>query len=373
MPLEEGDSKSPRGGAVGAKKSLPIDKGDQEIVGYGSDGRLVIKSQLLERSESAFSLEKSLLHKCDSLRVRNDLIDTGIYLMSYWILEYIMISKSITSIRLDLIPYLVHWQFQCDDDVLNHDQFGDAIRNRTRPLNVVEKVTPNSSLIDYFDDLIKSRPRVSEEVYLTNISIAKSTELRRQQSFSLLDRVPTTSSGLSSDLIKCYTKIIDHSNIHTLPSYVSNATTTTGNVIMQRVSNLQAYMNLNKDIMSCVQNNTANIPGWPNIVGYQRDKLSVIGTHCEFGDRVLVKQCCIGNNSKISTKSKINNCVIFSNVTVGENCTIQNSIICSDAIIENNCNINDCYIGASARVPPGTKVKGETITPPRADEDFAFE
>lgn len=158
MPLEEGDAKSSRGNTT-AKKSLPIDKEDQEIIGYGSDGRLVVKSQLIERSESTFSLEKSLLHKCDSLRVRNDLIDTGIYFMSYWILEYIMKSKSITSIRLDLIPYLVNWQFQCDDDVLNHDQFGDAIKNRIRPLNVIEKVTPNSSLIDYFDDLIKSRPR----------------------------------------------------------------------------------------------------------------------------------------------------------------------------------------------------------------------
>lgn len=374
MPLEEGDAKSSRGNTT-AKKSLPIDKEDQEIIGYGSDGRLVVKSQLIERSESTFSLEKSLLHKCDSLRVRNDLIDTGIYFMSYWILEYIMKSKSITSIRLDLIPYLVNWQFQCDDDVLNHDQFGDAIKNRIRPLNVIEKVTPNSSLIDYFDDLIKSRPRVSEGVYLANVSIAKSTELTRQLSLSLLDRTQSAvpaSTGISSDLIKCYTKIIDHQNSITLPSYAS-AATTSSNIIMQRVSNLKAYWNLTKDIMTYIQNNTTTPASWPSIIGYQRDKLSVVGTHCEIGDKVTIKQCCIGNNSKINSKSKINNCVIFGNVTIGENCTIQNSVICSNAIIENNCNINDCYIGANAKVVSGTKVKGETITPPRADEDFAFE
>ncbi len=142
---------------------------------------------------------------------------------------------------------------------------------------------------------------------------------------------------------------------------------------MQRVSNLKAYWNLTKDIMTYIQNNTTTPASWPSIIGYQRDKLSVVGTHCEIGDKVTIKQCCIGNNSKINSKSKINNCVIFGNVTIGENCTIQNSVICSNAIIENNCNINDCYIGANAKVVSGTKVKGETITPPRADEDFAFE
>ena len=44
----------------------------------------------------------------------------------------------------------------------------------------------------------------------------------------------------------------------------------------------------------------------------------MIGESCELGDKVTVKQSCIGKGCQIGAKSKLNNCVVMDYAIIGE-------------------------------------------------------
>lgn len=46
--------------------------------------------------------------------------------------------------------------------------------------------------------------------------------------------------------------------------------------------------------------------------------MCVIGESCELGDKVTVKQSCIGKGCQIGAKSKLNNCVVMDYTIIGE-------------------------------------------------------
>ena len=52
---------------------------------------------------------------------------------------------------------------------------------------------------------------------------------------------------------------------------------------------------------------------------YNRKELTLYGaSSVELGAKILVKQCSIGNFTKIGAKSKLNNCIVMDGVTIGE-------------------------------------------------------
>jgi hypothetical protein len=118
---------------------------DQEYIGISEDGRVVIKTSTLE-IEDMITISKPLLHRCSSnLTLRNDLIDLGIYIMSYWVIEFLNSNKRISSLKSDLIPYLIKRQFQPYDYLLS---VIPALEHRSRPLKTIESwlVETNQSL-----------------------------------------------------------------------------------------------------------------------------------------------------------------------------------------------------------------------------------
>lgn len=52
--------------------------------------------------------------------------------------------------------------------------------------------------------------------------------------------------------------------------------------------------------------------------GYSKKEMSVIGEKCEMGEKVTMKQCCVGNSVKVGTKTKLNSCVVMNDVVVGD-------------------------------------------------------
>jgi len=56
-------------------------------------------------------------------------------------------------------------------------------------------------------------------------------------------------------------------------------------------------------------------------------------------------------------------CLLLLLIAAGRiSCTIQNSVVCAGATIESNCNLNECYIGSSARILAGSRMKSETVS-----------
>ncbi len=223
-----------------------IDEEDQEYIGTDEDGRVMFKVSALEL-EGSVSLNKPLLHRCSGqFTLRNNASDAGVYVMSHWIMELIMNSKRLTSIRTDLVPYLVSLQFQ-PEATLRRDVPG--LEQRYRPLNAMESWLTDS-LTSFQHG--KGFTELSEHI-MQMVSSPSAPILQRMDSGNAVDE-SFASTGLnastaqsrqyqgSRDAIRCYSVFVDVSGSVTepLPSGVISAS------ICRRITNLQTYMNINR-------------------------------------------------------------------------------------------------------------------------------
>jgi hypothetical protein len=278
-------NKKVKGGTSGGKsassilKPTKIDEEDQEYIGICDDGRVMVKIPALEiDDESHLTFSKALIHKsCGNgsggkLRFRCDLIDTGVYCMSFWILEFLAKSKNISTIRTDLIPYLVQRQHQNSSYLHQHIP---GMEHRRRGLQVLEpwlvktRAVKESFLMPALDfsappstpsSLLPSATSSQEAVnrvsnvtematscFLSPIGIVPSTQTTSsipsssgddsvtQQSASQSQSNRVEAGGEGEDLLRCFAVLIES------PPDLSPYP-----VICQRVTNFQAYMNLNR-------------------------------------------------------------------------------------------------------------------------------
>ena len=199
IPFEEAEKK-------GGPKNIVIDEEDQEYIGVSPDGRVLLKTSMLDLDNS-FRLSKHLLDRSPSLVVRTDLLDMGVYVMSKWILELLRDKPKFSSVRMDLIPYLIERQFQ--------------------PRSYLEKNLPSlihrKRYLDAIEPWLISQTQTGSRRQDLVTVLAKSI-LNAQD-----DAAETPSNA--EDLLRCFSLVQESSPV---PS------------IIHRLMNIHSYMHLNK-------------------------------------------------------------------------------------------------------------------------------
>jgi hypothetical protein len=290
--LKSGTSSGSGGKATAAvAKPTKIDEEDQEYIGVCDDGRVMVKIPALEiDDESHLNFSKALVHKsCGNgsggkLRFRCDLIDTGVYCMSFWILEFLAKSKNISTIRTDLVPYLVQRQHQSWSYLCQHVP---GLEHRRRGLQVLEpwlvqtRATNESFLMPALalnapstlkcplpsaagktsnDSPASNVAEMAASCFLSPIvptmkpsssnTSSNENDSVTMQSFTQSQCTRNEAASGPEDFLRCYAVLIES------PPELSPYP-----VICQRVTNFQAYMSLNRyvfdDIVdsSCVHSN----------------------------------------------------------------------------------------------------------------------
>uniref|UniRef100_A0A8C5RV43 Eukaryotic translation initiation factor 2B subunit gamma n=1 Tax=Laticauda laticaudata TaxID=8630 RepID=A0A8C5RV43_LATLA len=74
---------------------------------------------------------------------------------------------------------------------------------------------------------------------------------------------------------------------------------------------------------------------------------SIVGASSQIGEKTSVKRSVIGTSCLIKDKAKITNCIIMNSVRIEEGCSIQNCVVCHHAVIEKGSDLKDCLIGNS--------------------------
>ena len=96
----------------GGPKKIQVEEDEQEFTCLSSTGRLLMKASVAE-VEKVLAVHKSFLYKSDGkLKLRTDLVDSGLYVFSRWIIDLLLENPTLTSVRTELIPYLLQRQFQ---------------------------------------------------------------------------------------------------------------------------------------------------------------------------------------------------------------------------------------------------------------------
>ena len=235
------------------------DEVDEEFIGICDDGRVMMKTPALEIDE-AIELSKPLLHHAPTFSLRQDLIDLGIYLMSHWVLEFLMSNHKITSIRTDLVPYLINRQHQPVEYLMEHMP---ALQHRNRPLRAIEPWIMNSDpaitgASQSWSDgtgCVEDKGQAVLDAWFSEDSEAPS---RLHGDSPVPPTATTTTSACKTrppgsgpagaagkfpgggDLLRCYALVYDPPARTEVAGAVSNVT------ILTRVLNIAGYLNLNK-------------------------------------------------------------------------------------------------------------------------------
>eukprot|EP01038_Epipyxis_sp_PR26KG_P017546 gene17546-24348_t len=255
-----------------------IEQVDQEYIAITNDGRIVMKTPTLEIDEFV-TLSKGLLHRCSNLNLRNDIIDLGIYVMSFWVLEFLNENANkFSSIRSDLIPYLINRQFQNASYLLNTIP---ALEHRNRPMNAIESWLvnpPNTHGYNTFKEL-------SDQIKLLNENKPESDSQ---------DHLDLDFSNDKTDLLRCFGVVYDTESMKEKDA--SASTMSAAGAVLMRLMNVQGYLNINRDL-PVLSGGTRSVP-WSRVNGYQKKEMSTIGESCDISTKsVTIKQCSIGNNT----------------------------------------------------------------------------
>lgn len=95
----------------GGQRKVYIDEDDREYIGMYGNGRVVLKLPVAE-AETSLDLKRAFLNKAHSLIVRSDLLDSGIYILSKWIIDLLLQQTNILHVRSELLPFLIKHQYQ---------------------------------------------------------------------------------------------------------------------------------------------------------------------------------------------------------------------------------------------------------------------
>ena len=99
----------------GGPKKIQVEEDEREFTCLSSTGRLLMKAPAAE-AEKVWAVHKSLLYKSDgTLKLRTDLVDSGLYVFSRWVIDLLLENMTLTSVRTELIPYLLQRQFQSQE------------------------------------------------------------------------------------------------------------------------------------------------------------------------------------------------------------------------------------------------------------------
>ncbi|KAJ5497293.1 hypothetical protein N7463_009280 [Penicillium fimorum] len=89
----------------------------------------------------------------------------------------------------------------------------------------------------------------------------------------------------------------------------------------------------------------------------------LLGSNVIVESRSVIKESCIGPNSKICSGARITRCVILDNVIVGKSCVLTGCVVGSCSYIGNGSVLRDCEVQECNVIPEQTEAKNEKFMP----------
>ncbi|VWU50967.1 translation initiation factor eIF-2B subunit gamma, putative [Hepatocystis sp. ex Piliocolobus tephrosceles] len=269
-----------------------------------------IKDSLSIKQNGKLKINKINLQYHKNFILKTDLIDSHVYIFKNYVLDIMEKKTNFTSIKYDLIPYLVN------------------IQN-----------TPKAA--EFY-----SKSEFKFNMYKTLIN--EYEEREGIPEFTNMDR-----ELCGSDV---YNENVEHVVCYIQPKI---------NGFCQRINNIQNFFMAN--LLFCVM----RIDQLKNVVPayfyfLPSDKHisyrdCIISSEFEHEDNIRLKKSVLGTNVKIKKNSFVSKSVFMDNITINENCHIYNSIICDNVVIEDNCKLIDCIVRKNNVIEKNSSFEKETL------------
>ncbi|XP_030062830.1 translation initiation factor eIF2B subunit gamma [Microcaecilia unicolor] len=300
----------------GQKGKKPVEQRD--FIGVDVTGQRLLFMANEADLDNELVLKKSILQKHPRIHVKTSLLDAHLYCLRKYVVDFLAENKSITSLRSELIPYLVRKQFSA----------------------------PASSEQDQED---KEKKQKDEEKTSLDIQsyLKKDQLLTEVQAKSCWnDHRGDMSEAYHGGKLRCYVHILEEG-------------------ICYRVNTLATYIEANRQVPKLL---SALCPEEPllhpsaqitdrNLVGSD----CVIGSSTQVGEKTSVSASVIGSACVLKENVRIAKCVVMNSVIIEEGCSIHRSVICNSAWIKKGAHIENCLIGNGQHVEAKSKHVNEVI------------
>ncbi|XP_066582702.1 translation initiation factor eIF2B subunit gamma [Prorops nasuta] len=273
---------------------------ETDLIGIDNETDRLVFLASASDFEETIKISRNLMRKHVAFTIHSKLMDAHLYIIRKWVLDFLVYNKSFSTLKGELLPYIVKKQFskslqQMIDDkntsLMNIDIKNDVYRFATEePLD--ELARKLSGYIDHNTDM--------ENVYC-------------------------------NDIIRCYAHVVKGKfglRVNTIQMY---------NLANIKVSNW--FGNI------ASENKIPEISPKATIKCTQMEACRV-AANTFIDAKTSIKESHIGPNTTIEQKTRISQSIIMENVTIKERCVIQNCILCNGCIIEEGTQLKDCLVGA---------------------------
>lgn len=251
-------------------------------------------------------LSQSFLHRFPNVTFSQNLQDGHLYIFSKWVVDVLVAKETISSVKHQLVPYLVMSQRM----------------NKKRDSENIIAGIPQSQ--------IESAQKPAYEM--------------------------SHSSYNPNDLIRCFAYIA--------PSSPAQAKNVTPGIFVKRCQSLVSYLEVNRSVAE------GEVPPFKIQTDHlKKESHVIVGSDCAVGvgveyekdQQTTLKRCNVGNHCKIGKNVKLIESVIMDHVTIGAGCTIKNSIVCANATIGPKISLTNCQVGHSYDLTERGDYKGDTF------------
>uniref|UniRef100_A0A8C4S9M0 Translation initiation factor eIF2B subunit gamma n=1 Tax=Erpetoichthys calabaricus TaxID=27687 RepID=A0A8C4S9M0_ERPCA len=298
-------------GQKGKKKT-----GEQrDFVGVDSSGKRLLFMANEADLEEELVIKKKVMNKHPRIHIKTGLVDAHLYCLKKSVVDFLVDNKSITSIRGELIPFLVRKQFTVSS-------------------------TPQKAKEESDQDKKKKLQKTPVEICISSKD-EELIELAREKS-CWNDHRGDMSDAYHSGKLRCYVHVMEDGmcyRVNTLPAYIE--------------ANRQAPKLYSEE--PCIH---------PSAIISERSTVgsdSIIAANCQISEKSSIKRSTVGYSTSVKEKVKISSSIIMNNVVIEEGCNIQGSVICSSAVIGRGSDIKYCLVGSGQRIEAEAERNNEVI------------
>mmetsp|Transcript_16739 Transcript_16739/g.43438 ORF Transcript_16739/g.43438 Transcript_16739/m.43438 type:complete len:450 (-) Transcript_16739:101-1450(-) len=285
-----------------AAKVKAVERGMVDYVGIEPrSSKLILFENEENLPDDTLAMRKSVLSRHPRFKIHRDLLDAHLYIFAKWVIDFVVEDRSISTIKGELLPFLVRKQFT------SFDEPSPRAAALQKVLLGAPAVGGKSVEVRCLGHVLPSLPGEADVLCVR----ANTTQL-----YSEVNRM----------IIPRWHQLLDVADPSKMPMIDKT---------MELADPKDRAKRIGSDVM--------------------------VAAGCKFGAKIQIKRSIIGSHCTMGAKVSIADSIVMGHVTIGDGCTIKNSIISSNVHIGDGSSLDRVQIGTAYEVAPKSTIKNAQL------------
>lgn len=346
-----------------SSSSSKMDHTDAIFVGLDATNETIVYLKSADDCNGKFNVRMGVLNQYSTLNIYSTLKDVHAYIFNKWVMDLIVQKPKMSSLREDVLPYLVRLQTSPGMVDLDHVEKllinsvpKDSLMFAMSDENKLSLADTAGMLSDRFSALsssLESRHDVTDTEDLVDTD-EEADNVDEIGSFSSTMRLPLAQQ---KSMMRCIVYV---------PAFATPAK------YCVRANNVPAYVDMNRHFMRTADNRVSNTAEINPKTQVGPD--SMVGEGTKIDERSSVKKSVIGSHCSIGRNVKVVNSIVMDYVILADGVKLDGCIVCHGATIKEKSALKDCEVSAYFVVDTGVNAKAEHFVESRSmstdDENY---